>query len=300
MRRVIIPDNEQHWLSLRKTVITSTDISALFGLSPYCTPFELYHRKREGFEVEFDVNERILWGTRLQDAIAAGVAEDHKLSIRRMNEFIIDDEEKIGSSFDFSIENDGLMEVKNIDSLVFKNNWIKDGDALEATPYVEMQAQFQLMVSERKYLIIAALVGGNKVQLIKRTPDSEIIKAIKSKVAAFWKSVESNTPPSPNFEKDAKFISNLYGFAEPGKIFNAESDEEIATLVSKYKEMSVAIKQCEATKDAMKAQILMKIGDAEKVQGSGFSISAGLIGESPVSYIRKAYRDFRIFIKKEK
>src|SRR3990167_2101863 len=114
MRQIVIPKDEAHWLAMRREVVTSTEISSLFGLSPYCTEFELFHRKKENLEVEFDPNARVIWGMRLQKSIADGVAEDNGFKIRLMNEFIYDDQEKLGSSFDYAIEEDGLLEVKNL------------------------------------------------------------------------------------------------------------------------------------------------------------------------------------------
>ena len=45
---VIAFRSEQEWLDLRKKDITSTDVAALFNLSPYKTEFELYHEKLSG------------------------------------------------------------------------------------------------------------------------------------------------------------------------------------------------------------------------------------------------------------
>src|SRR3990167_5628915 len=100
---IIKPTSEADWLSLRTLDITSTEISALFGCSPYSTAFELWHRKKSGVIVQLKENERMFWGTKLQDAIAAGIAEEQGWAIRRMNEYIRNAELRIGSSFDFAI-----------------------------------------------------------------------------------------------------------------------------------------------------------------------------------------------------
>ena len=62
MTEVIITRDEQHWLELRTKDLTSTDIAALFGLSPYKTAFELFHEKRDGQVVKLKPNERMKWG----------------------------------------------------------------------------------------------------------------------------------------------------------------------------------------------------------------------------------------------
>ena len=70
----------------------------------------------------------------------------------------------------------------------------------------------------------------------------------------------------------------------------------------KFEEATVFIsdKTLEEQKDALKAQILFIISDAEKVIGDGYTISAGIVGECEIKYTRKEYRNFRVNFKKEK
>lgn len=304
----IIPRDEKHWLELRKQDVTSTEVAALFGISPYMTAFELWHRKHDNLEVEFKASERVQWGSRLQNAIAAGIAEDQGWVIRPMTEYMRDPELRMGASFDFSIESHtvpdwpvdekGILEVKNVDSLVFKEGWIVDGDNVEAPPHIEIQIQQQLMLSGRSKAFIGALIGGNRVVLIKREPDQQVIEGIRQRIKEFWDSVAKRREPRPDFSRDADFIAKLYSFAEPGTVFNA--NEQVTKLAHTYKQAAAAAKAAEDKKDAAKAEILTLIGDAEKVVGPWGSITAGLIGPKMIeAYERKGYRNFRVNFKKE-
>lgn len=299
MIEIINPKDREHWLKLRAEDITSTECAALFGLSPYQTLFELWHRHRDNLIVEIEENERMKWGTRLQDSIALGVAEDQGWKVRRMDEYIRNPELKMGSSFDFAIEDAGLLEVKNVDSLQFRDGWAVEGDDVEAPPHIEIQVQHQLAVSGRSFAYIAALVGGNRVALIKREPDEKIISEIKKRVASFWFTIAAGEEPKPDFSRDSAFIARLHSYAEPGKILDAHGVEEIADLAAQYRAFGNAKKQAEEQQKAVKAQLLMKIGDAEKVKGEMFTISAGIIGPKHVEYDTAGYRDFRISWKKE-
>jgi predicted phage-related endonuclease len=242
----------------------------------------------------------MLWGTRLQDAIALGVAEDQGWTVRKMTEYMSISDLRIGSSFDFAIEEDGLLEIKNVDSIAFKQGWIVDGENVEAPPHIELQAQTQLLVSGRQYVYIAALVGGNSISLLKRTPDQQIMNSIKEATTDFWKSIDANQPPEPDFSRDAAFISRLYGQSTPGKILLAQDNHTIETLVAEHLECSEKINDLEIKKEAAKAKILMEIGDAEKVVGNTFSISAKTNKEVQMNYVRKPYRGFRITPKEKK
>lgn len=314
MIEVIQPDNKSHWLELRAKDITSTEVSALFGLSPYMTKFELWHRKKAGDVVEIDTNERMKWGTRLQDAIAEGIAEDNGWLTRKMEEYIRDPELRIGSSFDFEISLvedsplvhgfqdrvKGLLEIKNVDTKQFLDGWAWAGDNLEAPPHIELQVQHQMAVAGRAFAYIGALVGGNQVHLLRREADPKIIEQIRRRVREFWLSIDINQEPKPDFRADAEFIAELYNYADPGQVYDAEGDTELAHLVTEDKILRDDIKAAEEGRAAIKAQILMKIGKAERVMAKGFSISAGMIGPATYRVDKKGYRNFRINWKKEK
>ena len=296
---VIKPKDREHWLKLRTKDITSTEVSMLFNCCPYGTDFELWHRKKSGKVVELEQTSRMKWGTRLQNTIAAGVAEDHGWNIRRMDEYIRIPGLRIGSSLDFGIDEDGLLEIKNVDGLIFRNEWTEEDKKIEAPPHIELQLQHQLLVTGRQYGYIAALVGGNRLILIKREADPNIHKGIKAKVLEFWDSIDSNIEPTADYGRDASFIAELYGFAEPGKIVDAT--DQVAKLAQKYKNTGDQIRVQEALKREIRAQILVEIGDAEKVKDELFSITAGMIGPAIVpQHERKGYRAFRVNWKKPK
>ena len=304
-REIIVPKDEAEWLSLRTKDITSTEIAALFGISPYMSKFELWHRKKSGDVLTLEPNERMKWGTRLQDAIAYGIAADSGWVATPMKEYIRLPALRIGSSFDFSVDMDphphgpvSLLEVKNVDSLAYKEGWLINDDAIEAPPHIELQAQHQLLVSGYEHSIIGALVGGNRVTLIRREPDLKIHDAIRAKVAEFWYSIDHNIEPKPDFSRDADFMISLQQYAEPGKVMDATGDKKLSSLAKEYKEWGAKESGAKKQKDACKAQILELIGDNEMVIADWGTISAGLIGETLVeAYTRKAYRGFKINLK---
>jgi len=304
VREIFHPESEEAWLKLRLDDVTSTDVPALFGLSPYVTKYELFHRKRSKTIVSNVGNERSAWGLALQDAIAAKIAKDEGWTIRRMDEYIRIPSLGIAASFDYSLnEKDGygLLEVKNVDSLAYKEGWIVDGDNVEAPPHIELQVQTQLLVSGRTYAYIGALIGGNKKVLIKRTPDKKVMDRIIQEVQEFKKSLYENIEPQPDFQRDSKFIAELYNYAEPGQVLSVKesTDKDYEEMTAWYKHYSEMEKKAKTEKEIIKAKLLLKIGEAEKVFGEGFTITAGMVAPAEIAYHREAYRNFKISWKKE-
>jgi predicted phage-related endonuclease len=281
-------------------------VAALFGCSPYSTLFEVWHRKAAGAGGFFSPNSRVLWGQRLEAAIARGIAEDQGWTAEPFKDYMRMDDLRLGASFDYLVREldkaePYILEIKNVDGLVFKQTWVEDGDSFEAPPHIEIQVQHQLLVAGLKVAYIGALIGGNRVVLIRREAQPDIQAAIMREAAKFWASVAAGEAPTPDFEKDAAFIASLYQHAEPGKIFDAQGNGEIDTLVREYQRLGQESAALDKQREGVKAQLLTKIGDAEKVLGEGWSITAGVQGPTWVeAYERKGFRTFRVNLKKAK
>jgi putative phage-type endonuclease len=308
------PKSRDEWLALRKPFVTSTEVSALFGLSPYQTALELALLKRGEIEDTFEENDRTRWGTRLQDSIAAGISEDYGVSAAPLNAFCTLEDCRLGASFDWQIHgvNDrkiddsslrilfgrlgmGLLEIKNVDSLIYKNKWEDD----EAPPHIELQLQTQLECSGHEWGVIAALVGGNTPRILIRERDKEVGRAIRFKVREFWRNLDAGILPPADMPEDADTLRRLYNYAEPGKLFDAQNNAEITNLCVEYKQASDDEKAAKDRKEVARAYLLEKIGDAEKVLANGYSISAKMIAPTWVeAYERAGFRDFRIHTKK--
>lgn len=312
-RKIIKPRDKAHWLDERSQDVTSTEIAALFGMSPYATEFEVWHRHSKNEILELEPNERMTWGTRLQDAIAKGIIEDMGTQGRPMQEYIRIPDLKMGASFDWRIQRgplgpdendsdkDALLEIKNVDALQFREKWDVDGDNIEAPMHIEMQLQYQMMIAGVAEAYIGALIGGNQVKLIKREIDNDIAKSIQEKVFEFWESIRKGHPPAPDFRRDADFISKLYRSVKAGTVIESTTDDRLHILAEQYRDAQLAEKEAGERKAAAKAELLTFIGEAEKVKGEGFSISASMTAPTRVeAYDRAGFRNFRVTFKKTK
>lgn len=313
-REVIAYKTEEEWLAARAKDLTSSEVSALFGLNKYVSVFELWHAKKSGEPIPFEEEEYTKWGNRLEFAIACGVAEEKGWLVVPFKEYVRVPSLRIGSSFDFKVAlmkemagdqaikrgEEVLLEIKNVNQFIFKEEWVVDEDTkevIEAPTHIEIQIQHQMLVSGIDRAVIAALINGNKLILLDRKADKEIQSAILEKAAEFWASVDAGKEPEPDFDRDIDAIRRIYGYAEPGKIY--EANDDMLEMVKEYAALGRVIKNAEAKRDEIKGRILVDIGDSEKVVHPMFSISAGVVGPAHIEYDRKPYRLFKINPKKE-
>ena len=308
-------ENQHQWLTERAKDVTSTEVSALFGLSPYLTEFELFHQKRDAVVVKIEPNERMKWGNRLESAIAQGAAEDMGWNIAKLNVYMRDQAARIGSSFDFEIKSSangpGILEVKNVDWVQYQKNWIDDGNGnIEAPEHIELQVQHQMEISGFEWCAIVALVGGNEQKIVLRNRDRDIGKSIREKTGEFWNRVLQNQPPSADYTRDAEFIvKQLHRNAIEGLV--AEADAELENMIRDYEFIHKEHADLEKLKIQRRAEILERIGHASKVLTSFGSLSTGqvkgrsgtLITPEMVGTVigaTEGYRSFRFYPKKEK
>lgn len=307
--------NQHQWLTERAKDVTSTEVSALFGLSPYLTEFELFHQKRDAVVVKIEPNERMKWGNRLESAIAQGAAEDMGWNIAKLNVYMRDQAARIGSSFDFEIKSSangpGILEVKNVDWVQYQKNWIDDGNGnIEAPEHIELQVQHQMEISGFEWCAIVALVGGNEQKIVLRNRDRDIGKSIREKTGEFWNRVLQNQPPSADYTRDAEFIiKQLRRDSVEGLV--AEADEQLENMIRDYEFIHKEHADLEKLKIQRRAEILERIGHASKVLTSFGSLSTGqvkgrsgtLITPEMVGTVigeTEGYRNFRFYPKKEK
>ena len=303
------------WLKNRVRDVTSTEVSSLYGLSPYKTEFELFHEKRDGLVVEIKDNDRMKWGRRLEESIARGAAEDMGWEIQKLDVYMRDIDARIGSSFDFQIlsstNGPGILEIKNVDWLQYQKSWSDDGAGnIEGPAHIELQVQHQLEVSGFSWAAIAILVGGNETKIVLRNRDKEIGADIRAKVSEFWDRVNSNRPPSADYSRDAEFIiKQLATQVDPNLIVNA--DPALEELLEKYNFCHKAESDMKAEKRKLQADILKRIDKASKVITSFGSLACGpvkgkagtLVTPEMVGTVigaSEGYRNFRFFPKGDK
>lgn len=304
------PRKESTWHKLRKPDITATGAAALFGCSPYMTPFDMFHQMAGTITVEFEESERMLWGKRLQNAIAQGVCEDNGWQIVDAHPFLYARSKTVpgmGASPDYVIIDPkrpelgyGVLEIKNVDLFVAGKDWSED----EAPPHIEFQVQHQLAVTGFKWGVVAGLIGGNTVKAFRREHDPEVIAEIITRVEDMHSRVKRGEAPAADYLADYETIRTLYRHATVAKSFNLDLPGEEPELdpvklqvlfAAKY-DADIAFKAAEEDKKRAAAELLDFIKDTETVFGGGWKLSAGTVHReaSTINYPATSYRNLRL------
>ncbi|HKI00739.1 MAG TPA: YqaJ viral recombinase family protein [Thermoanaerobaculia bacterium] len=286
-------------IDIRSRNVGSSEVAALFGLDERRTLFELWHQKAGQIpEPDASESERGFWGTVLEPAIAQGIAERRGWKIRKVRRYVEHPAVPgMGASLDFEIyahpRGAAPLEIKNVD-------WTVAQDWPEGLPPLrfELQVQHRLAcLPSRPWAALGVLIGGHQPEVFEYDRHPGAIARIEREVAAFWRSIEENRPPEPDFERDLPALEILYGTPRPGTVLDLRGDRRLEALCAQYESARVDKAVAEGRKRAAKAGILSVIRDAETAYCEGFKILAPARPGGEVSFHRKPCRDFRVFVR---
>lgn len=315
--QVVERPDRARWLALRAPNMNSSQVAALYGCHPYLTEFTLWHRHAGNLVVDDDKDaaEHVKWGTRLEEPIARGMAEDFGWDVEPYKDYVWSPSLRAGSSFDFRITKPerGLLEIKNVFGPKFRLEWIqREDDTLEPPPHIELQCHHEMWIEglrdpeSARFVELGALVSGNQIQKRRIERNEDVIAKIAARVAKYWADFAAGIEPVPDFSRDAESIDELYRHALV-RAKDVRSDEVMKDLAYRHEEWRLAEKAAKEEKEAIGAEILHTLGsEYSKAIGAGFNISCATVPEAwiePSPYMRRAYRPLRITFpgqKKEK
>lgn len=300
--------SREEWLGKRNKDVTATEVSALFGVSPYMSSYKLWLNKKNDIIEHVEETDRMKWGLRLEDAIATGIRHDLGMGGTKVDRYYRDSELRAGASPDWQlIGNDNkihVLEIKNVDGFAFKRGWkILDDGNVFAPFHIELQLQQQMMLMGCDSGYIGALVGGNDVRILQRTINHDLVEAIKKKITNFWASIEANEPPPIDYGVDYDLIMDIARESDRGEPISASL--RVGELVTEYARLKAVADDAEKQIKAIRGEIMHEVGDHALVHGDGWRLDTKLIGGSDgktitqdmvgtVTGVRKPYRQFKI------
>lgn len=306
--------DELEWLEMRKKCITSTEASGVCGMPKYgLTRWKIYMLKRGELEDDFEWNDRMRAGIHLEPAIASLASESMEINMVSLDAFM--QRGTMGASFDFEVQDESseydrwLVEIKNVDGLIFRDQWGEDSLGRPVPPeHISLQVQHQLEVSGRSGCLLVVLVGGNDLKIVPIERDPEVGSALRDVCDAFWWRVENGEEPDPTGD-DANLLATYYDVS-PERVIDASHDRDLTDRIARYKQIGDDIKHLEGERAEIKAFLLHEIEDAAKVVcGDGYTLDAGYTRGSEPKIItadmvgtefggRKGFRRFTVRRKK--
>jgi putative phage-type endonuclease len=278
--------------------IGGSEAAAACGLDPFKSRVRLYLEKRGEIE-QREGSEAAVWGTLLQPVIAEEVerrgyvtmpapddaitSEAHPFMVGHPDGFCKDAADAIPPS------TRGLLEIKTAG--LWQNHLWLDGGTPNA--YV-IQVQHYMVLTGLEWALIAALIGGQRLELRVVERDEKLIGVMLQLEAEFWRMLNEGEMPSPDgSEATQEAIRRLYPEAHAGTAVNLTSKDR--DLIDSYKRLNEALKETEQQRDVFKQELQLRLGDNELGLLDGApAIRWSTVNRKGYTVEEKSYRRFSV------
>lgn len=281
--------NEAEWLDARKEDVTSTDVAALFGLSPHKSRYRLWAEKSGLCDPDFEENNLTRWGRRLQIPVGLGICEDESWMGYDLTGVYMrhpDPAIAFGSSYDMRAEcrdrGKICLEIKVAESFSEDLGWTKTAAPMAYEFQVQAQMHAAAVNGEPFDLgCIGTLGRRQSTRLYFREYDPELGSMIDTEVSEFWKSVREGIPPAPDYSLDGEILQRLSKAVRAGEGCNLSLNNRAMELIHAWQaldEKAQPIRKelscIDAEKLSIKNELHVMMGNAETAIIGDFIVSA--------------------------
>lgn len=252
--------SREDWIAIRQASIGTSDFAAVFGLSPWKTPYELWEEKMNGAA---DIKSfRFEQGHKYEKVVREWFTEITGLKVVR------DKKIRIHKDYDYLTTNlDGIVrrddgvksaiEIKTVDPMIYRH-W--DG---EIPLYYQIQAQGQMAITGFDSVFFAVQIGFHDYKIKEVKFNREWWELQKPKLVDFWESyVIEKTPPPPINSED---VARLFPKSN-GDIITIDKDGEIQWFVKDLIKVKDKIKTLQEDQKNLEFSIKKFIGESDGIR----------------------------------
>jgi putative phage-type endonuclease len=265
----------EDWLEVRKSGIGGSDAAAAVGLSPYQSQLELWLTKT-GRDANLpkpdsdDTSEPVYWGQLLEPIVAASYTKQTGNKVRRVNAVLQH------STIPWMLANIDREVVGMPDVQILECKTAGEFGARlwrEGVPeYVVCQVQHQLAVTGKQAADVAVLLCGQKLEVHRIQRDDALIARLIELEAAFWRYVETDTPPPADGSESAdRALRCLY--PGTGGTVDFSDDRHLSSVFADLVAVRADIESREKVEARLKQTIQAAMGEADRAMFETGSVS---------------------------
>lgn len=282
------------WLDLRRKGIGGSDAPAICGLDRWRSAFEVYLDKI-GELPDSDAGEAAQWGNLLEPVVADEFTRRTGIETRPVGAMLRhpDRPHMLANldrlAFDPIGDTEGLYEGKTT-SVYLADEWA-DGKVPDRAA---IQTHHYLAVTGHPWAYVAALIGGQRLEVRRIDRDDDVIANLLAIEDEFWQRVQDRRPPPVDGSPaTADLLASLYE-VEPESI--AVLPPDVDGLLRRRADLKAVIKEAEAGVTEVENVVKQLLGPAEIGVLDGEVVCTWKqMPEAPVAAsVRKAHRRFTV------
>lgn len=293
---IIRPSSREEWLKERSTRIGGSEISAVVGLNPFESPYQLWRRKK-GLDPAKEENFAMKAGHYLEDAVAQFYADASGrtiikrsaidwLYVNREKPFLSGSPDRTFWLSDSHADGKGVLECKTTRKPI-------DADDLPKHWFVQLQ--WNLGLAEMPLGSLAWLTQGSEFGYkdIALVPD--FYGWLVEEGEKFYRDyILGDKEPEARCVADiiTKFARSSAETRALEDIFASEPEkaESIALACSDYKDLKSQISELEEKKDELEERIKLCFGEAEAISYGGLTLATWKSAKDTEKFDSKAFK----------
>lgn len=250
------------WLDARRELITSTDIPAILGISPWKSEGDVA-RSKTGTEIEPEPNprrdRRMRLGLAMEDIVAGEDEREHGFALTHVDDFIVSEQLPwAGTSLDYErVAEKVIVEIKTTSA----RDW---ADGLPE--HVEAQVRWQMGVAGYPKAHIAALRFGSDLDCYDITHDPATFDGLVAIATDFRRRLVEGGPFRESRNSMRRAWPDDDGTAEP-------ADDETIAAVAELLRTRAAQESLNEREEALIVAIQTRMGPAALLTGPGWRVS---------------------------
>lgn len=257
--------SKEEWLEYRRKGIGGSDASAILGMNPYMSAYQVYCDKM-GLLPEQEDNEAMRQGRDFEEYVAKRFCEMENKTVRRCN-YILRNKKYpfMQANIDrLVVGEDAGLECKTTSALT-KTKFDK-GD-IPIQYYI--QCQHYMAVTGAKKWYLGILVLGKDFFSFEIPRHEEDIKKLIEDEYKFWEEhIKAQNPPDPDgSERASEVLKRMYPHATEGTILLGDCENDIDA----YLQCKEQMKQFKKNADQIEQRIKAKMGSASCAIGRDYN-----------------------------
>jgi putative phage-type endonuclease len=262
----VYPTREE-WLTARERSIGASESATLFGLSPESrdSAYSLWARKAGVVPARELDGEWLDWGLLLEEPISqryaaltgqtlwtpptpfcVAVHPKYSFMTATVDRWIIEAP---------GYEGRGDLEIKNVSA--FNPDWKQNG-CIDVPLYIQAQVQHQLACTGFQWAVVAALIGGNHLEMIPVERNDAFIAELEAKAVEFWQMVEHKVPPPVDGKESTLQTLKVMHPNDDGE--TVPLDDDAASVATKLEEAKAEKKRVEEETKRLEGLLRERLG----------------------------------------
>ena len=268
MTKEIKYSTHEEWLDIRSKYIGGSDAGAVVGMNPYKSRYTLWAEKTKKVP-SFEGNTTTRVGAYLEQLVAEMFEEETGKKVRKKNSTMVNDLYPFAcANVDRMIVGEkAFLEIKTTNSFPIMKSLRNSEEFPEA---YDCQVVHYLAVTGLEKAYLAVLINCRELKIYEMERDQAEIDALMGAEEAFWKLVETNTPPAVDGdESTTETLKTLYPNA------NGETVDLFAynSLLDQYIDLTSQIKELSDLKEEVGNRVKDFMKEAGKGESDRFSVS---------------------------